>query len=81
MDASCRENEREPNRRHFMNKCDQRLSAVAGHKPPDEVSEPHGWKAFLNHEYPESRFSREPRPAMPTNGPTLTLTRSAASSA
>lgn len=61
MNAWCRENKREPNRRRFinwLNKCDRPLNTGSGMRPaPPPVAEPHGWKAFLNHEFPESVYS------------------------
>jgi hypothetical protein len=57
----CLENRRALTRRRFvnwLNRCDKPIgTAQTGAQPKPSLAEPRGWKAFLNHEYPESRFS------------------------
>jgi hypothetical protein len=61
MLAWCQTAKRQPNRRRFLNwlnKCDRPMTAnVSGQKAASPIREPQGWKSFLNHEYPDSRFS------------------------
>jgi len=60
MNAWCREKKRQPTRMRFvnwLNRCDKPPGTEGNRPQAEPIAEPKGWKSFLNHDYPESRFS------------------------
>jgi hypothetical protein len=61
MVAWCQANRRQPTRRRFvnwLNRCERPMGAASTSRPTMQpVREPDNWRTFLNHNFPESRFS------------------------